>query len=54
METRDFPGLAVTVRYTVVGTSLRIEYSATTDKPTVVNLTNHSYFNLAVRGMETL
>jgi aldose 1-epimerase len=43
-----FPGnLTATVRYTLNGGSLRVEYSATADKPTVVNLTNHSYFNLA-------
>ena len=42
-----FPGeLTVHVRYVLEGASLKIEYSATTTKPTVLNLTNHSYFNL--------
>ena len=46
-----FPGnLTATVRYTLVKGDLKIEYWATTDKDTVVNLTNHSYFNLAGQG----
>jgi aldose 1-epimerase len=46
-----FPGtLTTVVRYTLVGKDLKIEYSATTDKDTVVNLTNHSYFNLKGQG----
>ncbi len=46
-----FPGTLVTrVGFSVEGTSLRLDYTATTDAPTVLNLTNHSYFNLAGEG----
>jgi aldose 1-epimerase len=47
-----YPGnLQVTVNYVLTETNeLRLEYSATTDQDTVLNLTNHSYFNLAGAG----
>jgi len=47
-----FPGnLSVTVTYSLIdGNALKIEYRATTDKPTIVNFTNHSYFNFAGSG----
>jgi len=47
-----YPGnLTATVRYTLTPyNELRIHYRATTDKDTVLNITNHSYFNLAGAG----
>jgi aldose 1-epimerase len=51
-----FPGtLSVDVTYTVNDCGeLTLEYHASTDKNTVVNLTNHSYFNLAGEGQDTV
>src|ERR1051326_870277 len=47
-----FPGnLSVTAVYTLTDDNgLKLEYTATTDKDTIVNLTQHSYFNLAGKG----
>jgi aldose 1-epimerase len=48
---QGYPGtLTAHVRYSLHHNALRIDYSVSTDKTTVVNLTNHSYFNLAGSG----
>ncbi len=49
---QGYPGtLTATVTYTLkAGHELDIDYSATTDKPTIVNLSNHAYWNLGGEG----
>lgn len=49
--TDGFPGkVELEVRYSLAGSGLVIQYTATTDAPTVINMTNHSYFNLNGHG----
>lgn len=48
---QHMPGnLKIFVRYTLLENGLKIHYSALSDKDTIVNLTNHSYFNLKGEG----
>ncbi|MGW0806878.1 aldose epimerase family protein [Nonomuraea sp. NPDC002799] len=48
---QGYPGtLTASVTYTLADDALRIDYAAESDAPTVVNLTNHSYFNLKGGG----
>jgi aldose 1-epimerase len=52
---QGFPGtVEVLVRYAVAGDTVRVEMTATTDAPTVLNLTNHAYFNLEGEGSGTI
>jgi aldose 1-epimerase len=48
---QGFPGrLDADVTYCLLDSGVRLDFRATTDAPTVVNLTNHAYFNLAGEG----
>lgn len=48
---QGFPGMVTAeVTYTAQEDSLRLDYAAATDAPTVINLTNHIYFNLSGQG----
>ncbi|MDR2753092.1 MAG: galactose mutarotase, partial [Oscillospiraceae bacterium] len=46
-----FPGkITATVRYQIKGGTLAVAYQASADEDTIINLTNHAYFNLAGKG----
>jgi len=48
---QGYPGtLTATAHYALEGNELSVEYQATTDRPTIVNLSNHAYWNLAGEG----
>lgn len=52
---QGFPGnLDVVVEYRIDGDALVIDYAAVTDAPTVLNLTNHAYFNLGGADPDTM
>ena len=54
-EDQGFPGsMHVSATYTLEGDAISLRYRAESDAPTVVNLTNHTYFNLSGEGSGTV
>lgn len=51
---RDFPDLKDVCYLRIVEDWLKINYNATPDKDTIINVTNHSYFNLNGEGSGTV
>ena len=52
---QGFPGrLSAVARYRLAGNQVTLEYEATTDQLTVINMTNHAYFNLGGEGSATI
>ncbi len=52
---QGFPGnISVVARYRLQDNRITLEYEASTDQTTVLNLTNHAYFNLAGEGSATI
>ncbi len=46
-----FPGAVdITAKYTLISNGYKVEYTAVSDRDTVINLTNHAYFNLKGEG----
>ena len=51
----NYPGnLTVTVLYTLIDGELKIDYDAVSDKKTLINLTNHAYFNVEGEGVRDI
>ena len=52
---QGFPGeLHITASYTLTGNRIQLDYTASASSPTLINLTNHTYFNLDGEGQPSI